>query len=268
LDQPVGALGAVLRRERWVTLAGIAALAAVAWVVLARMAAGVGGSAMDGMSTSGAVMSRPSPAPWAVPELAALVVMWAIMMVAMMVPAAAPMVLLFAGTMRRRAARAEPAVATPVFLSGYLLVWAAFSVAAGSAQWALHRAALVSPATMRATPLLAAAILVAAGLFQWTPLKHACLSHCRSPLHFWLTGWREGAAGALAMGLRHGAWCVGCCWLLMALLFVAGVMNLVWVAALGLFVLAERVLPRGDVAARIAGIVLVAWGVWLAASAR
>jgi predicted metal-binding membrane protein len=266
LDQPVGLLGAALRRDRWITLGGMAALAALAWVALARMAAGMGGAAMGAMG--GAGMAMPSTAPWGAAELVALAGMWAVMMVAMMVPAAAPMVLVFAATMRRRAARGEPAVATWVFLLGYLLVWTGFSVAAGTAQWALHAGALVSPATMRATPLLAAALLVAAGVFQWTPLKHACLSHCRSPLHFWMSGWREGAAGALEMGVRHGTWCVGCCWLLMALLFVAGVMNLAWVAALGLFVLAERALPGGAMLGRAAGVVLIGWGLWLALAAR
>ena len=224
------------------------------WLALIRMA---------GPSSAGAAMVMPSMTHWHAAELAALVAMWATMMVAMMLPSAAPVILLFAGTMRRRSARREPAVPTAVFLLGYLLVWTGFSVLAGSAEWALHGAALVSPATMRAVPPLAGVLLVAAGVFQWTPLKRACLAHCRSPLHFLSTGWREGASGALAMGMRHGLYCVGCCWLVMGLLFVAGVMNLAWVAVLAAFVLVEKVAPAGDAVGRAAGVLLVGWGGWL-----
>jgi predicted metal-binding membrane protein len=222
---------------------------------------------MDGgMSSSGMVM--PSAMPWHGAELAALVGMWAVMMVAMMLPAVAPVVLLFAGTMRRRAELCEPAVPTSAFVLGYVAAWTAFSVAAGALQWALHAAALVSPMTMRATPVLAGGLLVAAGIFQWTPLKQACLRHCRSPLHFFSTQWREGTLGAVVMGFKHGGWCVGCCSLLMLLLFVAGVMNVVWVATLAALVLAERLTPRGVTVGRAAGVLLAVWGGWLIFGAR
>jgi predicted metal-binding membrane protein len=114
------------------------------------------------------------------------------------------------------------------------------------------------------SPLLAAALLIAAGVFQWTPLKRACLAACRSPLSFLMTGWREGWAGALVMGVRHGAYCLGCCWALMALLFVAGVMNLLWVAAIAVAVLVEKVVPRGDVIGRLVGLALIAAGIAVA----
>jgi predicted metal-binding membrane protein len=258
VDQPVAPpaapLDGLIRRDRAVALAGLLATAALGWLALIRMA---------GPSSAGAAMAMPSMTRWHGAELTALVAMWAVMMVAMMLPGAAPMILLFAGTMRRRVARREPAVPTAVFLLGYLLAWTGFSVLAGSAEWALHGAALVSPATMRAVPPLAGVLLVAAGVFQWTPLKRACLAHCRSPLHFLSTGWRDGAGGALAMGVRHGLYCVGCCWLVMALLFVAGVMNLAWVAVLAAFVLVEKVAPAGDAVGRAAGVLLVGWGGWL-----
>ena len=243
---------ALLRRDRAIVAAGLLGLAALAWVGVVRMAGGPGqvAMAMPGMSREG-------------PGLAWLVAMWAVMMVAMMVPSAAPTILLFATVSRRRLAQGLPAVPVAVFTAGYLLVWTAYAAAAGSAQWVLHRAALLSPAMAAASPLLGGGLLVAAGIYQWLPLKGACLAHCRSPLGFFATGWREGTWGALAMGMRHGSYCVGCCWLLMALLFVAGVMNLLWVAAIAGFVLIEKLVAGGEGLGRAAGVALVGWGVWV-----
>jgi predicted metal-binding membrane protein len=183
----------------------------------------------------------------------------------MMTPAAAPMILTFATIHRRRTAEGRPTVPTAIFVLGYLVVWTIYSVVAAVAQAGLHAAALLSPAMAATSPLLAGGLLVAAGVFQWTPLKHACLSACRSPLSFLMTGWREGRGGAFVMGLRHGLYCLGCCWALMALLFVAGVMNLLWVAAIAVAVLVEKVVPRGDLVGRLASVALVAAGVWLVA---
>jgi predicted metal-binding membrane protein len=146
------------------------------------------------------------------------------------------------------------------FTLGYLVAWTAFAVVAATVQWVLHGAALLSPAMTSASPLLGGMLLIAAGVYQWLPLKAACLTHCRSPLDFFAAEWREGEAGALAMGFRHGLHCVGCCWLLMGLLFVAGVMNLLWIAAIAGFVLVEKVLPGGRIVGRVAGAVLVVWG--------
>jgi predicted metal-binding membrane protein len=188
--------------------------------------------------------------------------MWAVMMVAMMLPSAAPTILLFAGVSRRRRLQGRPAVPAAVFTLGYLLVWMLYAAAAATAQWELHRLALLSPAMASASPLLGGGLLVAAGVYQWMPLKGACLSHCRSPLGFFSTEWREGAWGALLMGMRHGSFCVGCCWLLMALLFVAGVMNLLWVAAIAGFVLLEKLLPGGARLGKAVGVLLILWGVW------
>jgi predicted metal-binding membrane protein len=198
-------------------------------------------------------------------DLVLLWVMWAVMMVAMMVPTATVMVLTFATVNRRRRARSGPYAPTAIFLAGYVVVWAGFSVVATLAQWGLHEAALLSPMMVGTSSTLGGLLLLAAGLFQWTPVKRACLTHCRSPLAFLMTEWREGRRGALVMGLRHGMFCTGCCWFLMALLFVAGVMNLLWVAALTAFVLIEKVVPRGEIVGRVAGGVLVVAGVvWLA----
>jgi predicted metal-binding membrane protein len=144
-----------------------------------------------------------------------------------------------------------------------LAVWAAFSLVAALSQTGLQAAALLSPMMATTSPVLGGILLIGAGLVQWTPLKRACLSVCRSPLSFLMSGWREGRLGAFSMGIRHGGYCVGCCWALMALLFVAGVMNLVWVAAISVAVLVEKVLPYGEAVSRVAGVGLVAAGIAL-----
>jgi len=151
-------------------------------------------------------------------------------------------------------------VSPVIFLSGYPLVWTGFSALTTLAQWGLHEAALLSPMMVSTSPILGGVLLLAAGLFQWTPLKYACLNHCRSPLGFLMTDWRDGRRDALLMGLKHGSYRTGCCWFLMALLFVAGVMNLLWVAAITAFVLIEKAAPRGDLIGRFAGVVLCAAG--------
>jgi predicted metal-binding membrane protein len=212
---------------------------------------------------AGMKMSGPDLGPWSLTALLPLFLMWTEMMVAMMLPSAAPMILTFAMVNRKRRERDEPLVSTAVFAGGYLAVWTAFSGMAALAQWALHARALLSPMMVSTSALLGGLVLIAAGLFQWTPLKQVCLTHCRSPLSFLMTDWREGNVGAFWMGLKHGAFCTGCCWCLMALLFVAGVMNMWWVAIIALFVLLEKIAPRGLWIGRIAGLLLVAWGIWL-----
>jgi predicted metal-binding membrane protein len=245
-------LEATLRRDRAVVAAGLLGLTALAWVYVAGMAAAPGQHTMAmPMGSSGA---------WSAGELCWLVAMWAIMMVAMMIPSAAPAILLYANVSRRRQAQTIPAVSAGWFTLGYLLAWTAFAAVAAGAQWALHGAALLSSSMRSGSPWLGGGLLIAAGVYQWLPFKGACLAHCRSPLGFFAAEWREGRAGALMMGLRHGIHCVGCCWLLMALLFVAGVMNLLWIATIAGFVLVEKVVPGGRVVGRVAGAVLVAWG--------
>lgn len=197
---------------------------------------------------------------WSSRDLLLTFAMWAVMMVAMMTPSAAPLVLLFARVQRDRRERAAPHLPTFLFLLGYLLVWGAFAAASTLAQWGLHSAALLSPLMVATSPLLGGLLLVLAGLFQLTPLKDACLKNCRTPLSFIMTGWREGPRGAVRMGVTHGFYCVGCCWLLMALLFVGGVMNLLWVGALALFVLLEKLVPSGPWVSRVAGAILLAAG--------
>jgi len=194
-----------------------------------------------------------------------LFVMWSVMMIAMMVPSAAPMILAFVTVNQRRQAANRPFVPVAIFLFGYLAVWTAFSAVATLGEWGLHQAALLSTTMTATSTALNGGLLIAAGIFQWTPMKRACLKGCRSPLSFLMSEWRDGKAGAFVMGLRHGAYCVGCCWFLMALLFVAGVMNLLWVAVIALFVMAEKISPKGELLARVAGVALVIAGAALLA---
>ena len=258
---PVTTLETVLRRDRAVVTVGLVGVAALGWVYLLYLARG-----MAGMDIS-ADMAMPRLQTWGVVDLALLFVMWVVMMVAMMVPSVSPFILMVAAVNRTRRERDDPLVPTGLFLAGYLLVWTAFSAVATAAQWGLHASTLLSPGMVSASPVLGGLLLLTAGIFQFTRLKQACLRHCRSPLGFVMGHWREGRDGALRMGLEHGLYCVGCCWVLMALLFVAGVMNLLWVAVISLFVLAEKVLPRGDLVGRLGGAALLVAGVVVLVSA-
>jgi len=169
--------------------------------------------------------------------------MWVVMMAGMMIPSVAPMVLTHAAIMRRRATRPAPFVSSGLFLAGYLIAWSAFSAVAALAQGALRRGALLDHRSLSIGPWAGGAVLVAAAIFQLSPAKSACLSRCRAPVGYFVTEWREGRAGALTMGLRHGISCIGCCWLLMAVLFAVGIMNMLWGVAITAFVVAEKALP-------------------------
>lgn len=247
------------RQDRAIVVVGAAAIALLGWAYLFYQ-----GWAMQHMDL--VAMAMPSTGPWGPADLLLVFAMWAVMMVAMMVPSATPMLLTFAMIARSRRAQGRAFVPVWVFLAGYLAAWTAFSLAATLAQWGLHRLALISPMMVATSPLLGGLVLMAAGLYQWTPFKRACLRHCRTPLHFLLSCWQDGPAGAFLMGLRHGTYCLGCCWLLMAILFAVGVMNLAWIAALSVFVLLEKSISRGVWAAKVAGLVLVGWGGWIALS--
>ena len=242
-------LAGLLARERAVVLAGLAGLTLAGWAYLLWLV--YGGADM-------ALMGMPADARWTAVEAVFAFVMWSVMMVAMMLPSAAPVVLLFVALERRRGRLGR----TAVFVAGYLAVWAGFSALAAALQWALQRAA-VTDAGGPALGLFGAALLAAAGLYQLTPLKRACLAHCRSPVEALSALWRPGRGGAFRMGAQHGLYCLGCCWLLMALLFVSGVMNLLWVALLALLVLAEKVAPGGGWLARGSGVALIGLAVWV-----
>lgn len=240
------------RRDRVVVIVGIAILSMLAWTYMVHLAAPMSGDHKP--------MAAPTPASWDRSLLVLSAAMWSIMMVAMMLPTASPMVLGFIRVQRQRQPKARIQTLTWVFVAGYLLAWTGFSVAAAFAQWWLHGMGLLSSSMGSATPLLASTFLLAAGIFQWSGLKDACLSKCRSPLNFLLNEWREGNKGALVMGLRHGAFCVGCCWMIMLLMFVGGVMNLAWMAGIAVYVLAEKIVPRIHFFGRLTGGLLIGGG--------
>jgi predicted metal-binding membrane protein len=280
------ALERVLKRDRTITLVGLAALCVMAWLYIAN-GAGLGmsvreatslalfphqraaetmphmsGMDMSGMDMSGMDMPVTS---WGLRTSVLMIAMWWIMMIAMMTPSAAPTILLYARVHRHALERSQvrvPLAPTGAFVAGYLLVWLGFAVAATTLHWALERTELVAAMTMGSrSRWLSSAVLLAAGLYQLSPLKNICLEHCRTPASFLSRHWRPRAAGALRLGVMHGAYCVGCCWMLMALLFVGGAMNLIWIAALAILVLLEKALPSGQWVGRIVGIMLIGWGV-------
>ena len=249
----------LLRRQRVVILAALAAIAALAWLYLFLAATDMT-AVMAGMDRT---MTMP---PRGTTELLLLLAMWWVMMVGMMLPSVAPVILTFATVNRNRRARGEPYVPMALFAAGYLLAWAGFSLAATLLQEALERANLLSPMDMTTNSrLLGGLLFLAAGLYQFTPMKLACLRLCRSPLDFVVNHWRDGPSGALRMGVTHGLYCLGCCWILMLLLFVGGVMNLLWVAALAIAVLIEK-LAAGPWIGRAGGVLLTAYGLWLLAT--
>jgi len=244
----------LLRRDRSVVLIGLGLIILLSWAYMGYLAWNMA-NMME--------MTMPTLQPWGIVDLFLVFIMWTVMMFAMMTPSAAPMILMYGKISRQRQSQLKPALGTAVFYLGYVLVWTAFSAAAALAQGGLHAATLLSPMMETTSPVLGGIILIAAGVFQFTPLKYACLSHCRTPLGFFMAEWREGKLGALVMGVRHGAFCVGCCWLIMALLFVAGVMNLIWIAVIAAYVLVEKLLPGGHKVSWGIGALMIGWGAWL-----
>jgi predicted metal-binding membrane protein len=242
---------ATANRDTKVILATLAAIAALAWLYTWHQA-----YMMEHMDHS--TMRVPS---WNVVDVALLLAMWIMMMIAMMAPAVAPMTLAFAAINRRRRERAAPYVATAVFVAGYGLAWAGFSVIATIVQLALHGSRILDAMMVQTSWLLSAALFLIAGLYQWSSLKDACLTRCRSTDGFILSEWRDGALGAVVMGLRHGLYCIGCCAPLMALLFAGSVMDLRWVAGLTAIVTVEKLLPRQDLWRRLIGAGLIATAV-------
>jgi predicted metal-binding membrane protein len=204
-----------------------------------------------------AQLMMPGSPDWSAASVFAIWLMWALMMAAMMLPSALPMILTFVHLARRNGEQAR----ARSFVAAYLLVWVGFSAAATAAQWGLQAMDWVDPMIVSTSALLTALLLVIAGLYQFSPVKRVCLSHCRTPLGFLVGEWRAGVKGAFVMGVRHGLFCVGCCWALMALLFVGGVMNLAWIAALSIAVAIEKLAPRGDRLAAALGLALIAVGV-------
>jgi predicted metal-binding membrane protein len=250
----------IIGRERVITALGIVGVVALSWGYL-WTGAGIGMSALE-MTAVALFPHRLADGGGGMdPSLPTVILMWWVMMIAMMTPSAAPLVLLYRRVLRQHAAiKARSAVLSLFLLSGYLTAWLAFSICAASLQKVLQPTGLISEMMLwsKSAPL-SAIVLASAGVYQFSPLKRACLTQCRSPVNFLTAHWRPGVAGSLLLGMRHGIYCVGCCWLLMALLFVGGIMNLVWIAALSLIVFVEKILPGGERVGRVLGVVLIAW---------
>jgi predicted metal-binding membrane protein len=259
-------LESALRRDRMLVIAALAAVSIFAWAyTLAGVGMPMDAFEMTAMGDVGKVLTTPTP--WS-PRYAVLVyLMWLAMMIAMMLPSAAPMVLLFAAIARKQQAQAPARSGTAVFVAGYLAAWALFSAGAAAAHWGLEMTGFLTPMMTPTSVLLGGALLVTAGLYQLTPLKQACLRSCRDPIRFLTRYWRPGLSGAARMGAVHGALCLGCCWVLMLLLFFGGVMNLYWIAGIATYVLAEKLIPRARWLSHATGAALIVWGIAILAHA-
>jgi predicted metal-binding membrane protein len=260
-------LEAVLRRDRHVVVAALIAVIAMAWLWIL-LGAGTGMSAMDTIlePNPDRMASMMAPALWTLGYAGIMFTMWWVMMAAMMLPSAAPILLLFARVNRKEKSAGRPFIPTGIFAAGYLVAWGAFGALATGLQWALERLGLLSSMMATTSHWLGGAILLAAGVWQLTPIKGICLRHCRSPMGFLVQSWRPGRRGAFRMGLEHGSFCLGCCWFLMGLLFFGGIMNLFWIIGLAAFVLLEKTVPMGSWIGRLVGVGVGAWGVLLLAT--
>jgi predicted metal-binding membrane protein len=267
----------ILRRDRLITAAALGFVVILAWAYVAWFAAlsmqpataDMGGDMSMGMDMGDEPVvgpdMTPSSAPWAAPDFVFVATMWTAMMVGMMTPSAAPMILLYARVGRSAAAQGKPFASSAWFAAGYLLAWTGFAVLATGAQGALQQLAVLGPMMQTTNRFVGGGILVAAGIYQFTPLKNACLGQCRAPLTFIQQhgGFRRDTAGSVRLGLLHGLYCIGCCWALMLLLFVGGVMNPVWIAGIVALVLVEKLLPSARWVPWLAGAALIAAGFWL-----
>jgi predicted metal-binding membrane protein len=253
-------LEAALRHDRVIAFVSLAVAAGLAWAyTLAGVGMGMSAFEMTAMLQADPDMPMP-PTPWS-PMYGVLVfLMWWIMMIAMMIPSAAPMLLLYAAVARKRRAGLPPHLGVAVFLSGYLAVWALFSGAAALLHWGLEVAGLLTPMMAASSSLFGGVLLIGTGLYQLSPLKRSCLGRCRNPFQFIVTHWRTGMPGALRMGVVHGFYCLGCCWAMMVLLFLGGVMNIFWIAGIATYVLLEKLVRRGQWLTRGAGVALIVAG--------
>lgn len=246
---------AAIRRDRNIIIFGIAVITLLGWAYMLKMSP----DSNPGMEMS---MPMPSSTGWDVELLGMSIVMWCIMMIAMMIPSASPMILSFSKVHHQQRDNSST-LPTAIFISGYLSVWCGFSLIAAIGQVALHETAPLSSPMGKTGSLLGGGLLITAGLFQWSALKEACLNKCRTPLSFLLTEWREGNRGAFVMGFRHGIFCTGCCWALMLLMFVGGVINLAWMGALAVYMLVEKIVPQGRQFSRVTGSLLILMGAWM-----
>ena len=243
----------IIKRERLVVFACLLVVIALAWSYIVTGA----GMGMGKMHEASNVESQM----WTPLYFLLMFFMWFIMMIAMMLPSASPMILLFSAINKRNNECSNSVFSTGIFVTGYIVAWGGFSLIATFFQWGLEKMGLLTPMMASADPLFGSILLITAGVYQLTPLKHACLRHCRLPIDYLGHHWKNGTTGALIMGLEHGLFCLGCCWVLMALLFYGGVMNLRWIIGLSLYVLLEKIVPAGHWIGRLSGVILVIWGI-------
>jgi predicted metal-binding membrane protein len=254
----------ILRRDRQIVAACLFVVSASAWLyILSGAGMGMTMLEMTHPGQTGMDMNMVMPQSWSSGYTVMMFFMWWIMMIAMMLPSATPTILLSAALNRRSSSETSPYGSAAIFAFGYLLAWAIFSLVAVLLHWVLEQAGLLSMLMESASRILSGVLLILAGLWQFTPYKNACLTHCQSPVDFLVRHRRPGNWGALLMGLHHGYYCLGCCWFLMALLFVGGIMNLFWIVGLAAVVALEKLTPHGEIISKIAGLILIGWGAYL-----
>lgn len=254
-----GALKSILNRDQAITLAGLVGVAGLAWLYLFYDASRMASMSMDA-GGMGDMNARSHGARFDPLSLALMFLMWSVMMVAMMLPSASPAILMYSTLIRKRKETDSAIAPAWLFTLGYLAVWTAFSALATGLQFGLREAALLTEIMVSRSGWLSGLLLITAGIYQWLPIKDACLQKCRAPLQFFMFNWRSGNAGAFLMGAQHGGFCLGCCWALMLLLFVAGVMNLIWVAVIAAFVQIEKLAPNGAFVGRFSGLAMIVIG--------
>lgn len=249
-------LVSVLKKDRFIVLTALSLICILSWLYIIYLY-----NQMYPMNMDALFFAMPMTAKWSWTDFVLLFLMWFVMMIAMMTPSVTPLVIIFTLINRKRRQQQNPYVPSGYLLGGYFLVWAVFSLFATLLQWLLQRVALLNPEMVTTSKVLGGVILITAGTFQFTPLKNTCLHNCRSPMGFIHQYWKDGKNGALRMGIQNGIYCLGCCWILMILLFVSGIMNILWIAIITLFVLIEKVLPSVKVISFIAGFALIAYGI-------
>lgn len=251
-----GSLVSVLKKDRLIVLTALGLICVLSWLYVIYLY-----NQMYPMNMDALFFAMPMTPQWSWTDVVLLFLMWFVMMIAMMTPSVTPLVIIFTLVNRKRRQQQNPYASSGYLLSGYFLVWAAFSLFATFLQWLLQRVALLNPEMVTTSKMLGSAILITAGMFQFTPLKNTCLRNCRSPIGFIHQHWKEGKGGALFMGIQNGIYCLGCCWILMILLFVSGIMNVLWIAVISVFVLIEKVLSSVKVISLIAGVALITYGI-------
>lgn len=245
----------LLKRDRSVIITGLVLITILSWLYIIYLY-----RQMVVMDMSAAFFAMPMTQHWTITDFGLLFLMWLVMMIAMMTPSVSPLILIFAMINRKKRQQQDPFVYTWYLLAGYFLVWGGFSLLATLLQWLLQQVSLLNPEMKTTSKVLGSIILVAAGIFQFTDLKKTCLGNCRNPIDFINRNWKEGKQGALKMGIENGTYCLGCCWVLMVLLFFSGIMNLLWIALIAVFVLIEKTFPQPKWISSVAGIALIAYG--------